>query len=51
MSTKVLEFFQDFKYNGRYVNVEISENPGGGRSVNLKGEDFDRNFQIWKSKR
>ena len=28
---KVLEFFQDFKYNGRYVNVEISENPGGGR--------------------
>jgi ATP-dependent RNA helicase DeaD len=29
--TKVLEFFQDFKYNGRYVNVEISENPGGSK--------------------
>ncbi|WP_115461403.1 DEAD/DEAH box helicase [Winogradskyella aurantiaca] len=26
-ATKVLEFFQDFKYNGRFVNVEISENP------------------------
>ena len=31
LMSKVLEFFQDFKYNGRYVNVEISENPGGGR--------------------
>jgi len=30
-ATKVLEFFQDFKYNGRFVNVEVSENPGGGR--------------------
>jgi ATP-dependent RNA helicase DeaD len=30
-ASKVLEFFQDFKYNGRYVNVEISEKPGGGR--------------------
>jgi ATP-dependent RNA helicase DeaD len=31
LASKVLEFFQDFKYNGRFVNVEISENPGGGR--------------------
>ncbi|MCT4629097.1 DEAD/DEAH box helicase [Winogradskyella sp.] len=31
---KVLAFFTDFKYNGRFVNVEVSENKGrsgGGR--------------------
>ncbi|RNC87018.1 MAG: DEAD/DEAH box helicase [Winogradskyella sp.] len=30
---KVLDFFTDFKYNGRFVNVEISENKGrsGGK--------------------
>lgn len=27
---KVLAFFTDFKYNGRYVNVEVSENKGRG---------------------
>ena len=29
---KVLDFFTDFKHNGRYVNVEISENRGRNRS-------------------
>lgn len=28
---KVLDFFTDFKYNGRYVNVEVSENRGRKR--------------------
>ena len=28
---KVLAFFTDYKHDGRYVNVEISENRGGGR--------------------
>ncbi len=27
---KVLEFFTDFKENGRFVNVEVTENRGGG---------------------
>ena len=27
---KVLSFFTDFKHNGRFVNVEVSENRGGG---------------------
>jgi len=29
---KVLAFFTDFKHNGRFVNVEISENRGGDRN-------------------
>ncbi|GAA3653624.1 DEAD/DEAH box helicase [Flavivirga jejuensis] len=28
---KVLAFFTDYKHEGRFVNVEISENRGGGR--------------------
>ena len=28
---KVLAHFTDFKYEGRFVNVEVSENRGGGR--------------------
>lgn len=28
---KVLNFFTDFKYNDRFVNVEISDNAGGGK--------------------
>ncbi|WP_306800000.1 DbpA RNA binding domain-containing protein, partial [Algibacter sp. L4_22] len=27
---KVLAFFTDFKHEGRFVNVEVSENRGGG---------------------
>ena len=28
---KVLSFFTDFKHDGRFVNVEVSENRGGGK--------------------
>ncbi|WP_203258554.1 DEAD/DEAH box helicase [Hyunsoonleella ulvae] len=31
LQEKILGFFTDFKYNGRFVNVEISENRGRGR--------------------
>ncbi len=31
LKEKVLAFFNDFKHNGRFVNVEVSENRGGGR--------------------
>ncbi|MDO5977654.1 DEAD/DEAH box helicase [Flavivirga spongiicola] len=31
LKEKVLAFFTDFKHNGRFVNVEVSENRGGGR--------------------
>lgn len=37
---KVLAFFTDFKYNGRFVNVEVSENKGrsgGGRRDRKRG--------------
>ncbi|WP_372518338.1 DEAD/DEAH box helicase [Winogradskyella sp.] len=37
---KVLAFFTDFKYNGRFVNVEVSENrgrSGGGRRDRKRG--------------
>jgi ATP-dependent RNA helicase DeaD len=30
LKDKVLAFFTDFKYEGRFVNVEVSENRGGG---------------------
>lgn len=30
LEPKVLEFFTDFKHNGRFVNVEKTENKGGG---------------------
>ncbi|MEY8847703.1 DEAD/DEAH box helicase [Psychroserpens sp. XS_ASV72] len=29
---KVLTFFTDFKHNGRFVNVEVSDDKGGGRN-------------------
>ncbi|MGJ5641166.1 DEAD/DEAH box helicase [Formosa sp. S-31] len=32
LEPKVLEFFTDFKHNGRFVNVEKTENKGGGKS-------------------
>jgi len=32
LQEKVLAFFTDFKHNDRYVNVEVSENRGGGGS-------------------
>ena len=30
LKDKVLAFFTDYKHNGRFVNVEVSENRGGG---------------------
>ncbi len=47
---KVLAFFTDFKYNGRFVNVEVSENKGRsgggrrdrGRGGKRKGNDRPR---------
>ena len=44
---KVLNFFTDFKYNGRFVNVEITENKGrgkGGRRDGKRGKR-DSNFR------
>ncbi|WP_431158272.1 DEAD/DEAH box helicase [Winogradskyella poriferorum] len=40
---KVLDFFTDFKYNGRFVNVEITENKGGGRRRDKGGRGRRRN--------
>jgi len=40
LQEKVLTFFTDFKYNGRFVNVEITENKGrsgGGRRDRKRG--------------
>ena len=36
---KVLAHFKDFKYEGRFVNVEVSENRGGGRRSDRSGGD------------
>ncbi len=40
ITPKILETFKDFKVDGRFVNVEISSNSGGGRSG---GGNRDRN--------
>ncbi len=32
LQEKILSFFTDYKYEGRFVNVEISDNKGGGNS-------------------
>ncbi len=37
LQPKVLEFFQDFKHEGRFVNVEVSEDKGAGRNRGGKG--------------
>ncbi|WP_347925396.1 DEAD/DEAH box helicase [Pontimicrobium sp. SW4] len=43
LQEKVLAFFTDFKHNGRFVNVEVSENRGGGgRNRNRGGGRSDR---------
>ncbi len=36
LQEKILAFFQDFKHNGRFVNVEVSEDKGGGTSRNKR---------------
>ena len=43
---KVLSFFNDFKYNGRYVNVEISQDSGRKSRKNRKSKrNFDKNLR------
>ena len=37
LKEKVLAFFTDFKHEGRFVNVEVSENRGGGGRRDRKG--------------
>ncbi len=42
----ILETFSDFKVDGRFINVEVSKSPGGGRGGNRGGgrrRDRDRN--------
>ncbi|OBX24627.1 ATP-dependent RNA helicase DeaD [Gelidibacter algens] len=36
LQEKVLAFFTDYKHNGRFVNVEVSEDKGGGTSRNKR---------------
>ncbi|WP_242094978.1 DEAD/DEAH box helicase [Aestuariivivens sediminicola] len=36
LKEKVLNFFTDFKHNGRFVNVEVSENRGSGKRRDRK---------------
>lgn len=36
LQEKVLAFFNDYKHNGRFVNVEVSEDKGGGTSRNKR---------------
>ncbi|QFZ54906.1 DEAD/DEAH box helicase [Oceanihabitans sp. IOP_32] len=45
LKDKVLAFFTDYKHDGRFVNVEVSENRGGGRRRDFKrsgGKGNDR---------
>lgn len=51
LASKVLEFFQDFKYNGRFVNVEISENPGSRKKSRKSNRGPKVNPRDRKSKR
>jgi len=37
LKDKVLAYFTDFKHEGRFVNVEVSENRGGGRRNDRRG--------------
>jgi len=39
---KVLDFFTDFKHNGRFVNVEVSEDKGRSRNRGRGGRRDDR---------
>lgn len=50
-ASKVLEFFQDFKYNGRFVNVEVSENPGSRRNSRKSTRNSRVNPKDRKGKR
>jgi len=41
---QILQFFTDFKLDGRFINVEVSKNPGGGggRGRKDRGKKRDR---------
>tara|TARA_R110002111_G_scaffold92231_2_gene143319 strand:- start:23200 stop:25044 length:1845 start_codon:yes stop_codon:yes gene_type:complete len=43
LKEKVLAFFTDFKHDGRFVNVEVSENRGGGGRRNDRRGGGKRN--------
>jgi len=43
ITPKILETFKDFKVEGRFVNVEISSNPGSGGGSSRSGGSRDRN--------
>lgn len=54
--TKVLEFFKDFKYQDRYVNVELTENKGrdrkrGGQRKNTSSKYGKSKKSYGKSRR
>ena len=40
---KVLAFFTDFKYQGRFINVEVSEDRGSGKSLRRRSGGKRRN--------
>jgi len=42
LKEKILAFFTDFKHNGRFVNVEVSENRGGGNRGGRSGRSGGR---------
>jgi ATP-dependent RNA helicase DeaD len=48
---KVLEFFTDFKFNGRFINVEVSEDKGRQRKRNRGGNKDDRKRSERRSKK
>ena len=39
LKEKVLAYFTDFKHEGRFVNVEVSENRGGGKRGGRRNDD------------
>ena len=43
VTDKILAQFTEFKVDGRFVNVEVSKSPGGGRGGNRRGNSRDRN--------
>lgn len=42
LQEKVLAFFTDFKHDGRFINVEVSEDKGRGRSGRKRGGNDSR---------
>jgi len=44
LQDKILNFFTDFKYDGRFVNVEVSEDKGGRNRGKKRRDKGRRNF-------